>query len=217
MEESDSQAYIEGLEQELKTQQNKNLELQQGAIASSMFNQNQNDNLIVYQLELDNILERIEHLLKGDIIQTDEEGNVIYVTPDDTSLIILNDYGVKLVMNVISIYLNRNTILSSYNEQRIFEILYDLGIELADLIYINFKVMGMDSIEKRSRYPLLVMSILHTIESTYNRALHGGERESLRSARMVTQSVHDPMVRGSPYAMRSKKFSLFRPGTWTGV
>ena len=69
----------------------------------------QNDNLIVWQLELDNILERIEHLLKGDVIKTDTEGNITYEAPTDTSLIILNDYGVQLIMNVISFYLNTIT------------------------------------------------------------------------------------------------------------
>ncbi len=185
--EADELKYLEGLEAEIKVKDGKINEL--GAYAtSSMYGGQQQENLIVFQLELDNIMERIEHLLKGDILREDAEGNLTYTVPKDTTLIVLNDYGVQLIMNVISFYLNRNTILSNYKDDRIFEILYDLGFELADLVYINYEKMGLDTVEKRSRSSVLIMNILHMIESTYNRSLGGEERESLRTARVVTQS-----------------------------
>ena len=105
---------------------------------NSISNQPQ-DNLVVFQLELDNILDRIEHLLKGDVLVADEDGNLNYTSPKDKGLVILNAYGVQLIINLISFYLNRNTILSNYKEERIYEILYDLGNEIADLIYINYE------------------------------------------------------------------------------
>lgn len=150
--------------------------------------QSQDSNLIVWQLELDNILERIEHLLKGDIVTEDENGNIKYSKPKDKSLIVLNDYGVQLIMNQVSFYLNRNTILSNYKEDRIYEILYDLGNELADLVFINYEKMGLIGVEKKSRASVLIMNILHIVESAYNRALSGEERGSLREARVVTQT-----------------------------
>ncbi len=163
--------------------------VQAGMSAQAYSNiQGQESNLIVWQLELDNILERIEHLLRGDIIKEDGKGGISYVKPEDKKLIVLNDYGVQLLMNFISFYLNRNTILSNYKEERIYEILHDLGYELADLVYINYETMGLDSVEKRSRSTVLTMNVLHMIESSYNRALAGEERDSLRKARIVTQT-----------------------------
>lgn len=179
--------YIDTLEKEIYDLRGKSQQADAG-LGSSVYQQGQDDNLIVFQLELDNILERIEHLLKGEKLETDKEGNVSYVTPDNKDLIVFNEYGVQLIMNVVSFYLNRNTILSNHKEERIFEILYDLGIELSDLIYTSYEKMGLDNDYKRARYPMLVMNILHTVENAYNRSLSGGERESLRSARVVTQS-----------------------------
>ena len=201
------------LEQAMKEKDTKIAELG-GYAASSITGQaGQNDNLIVWQLELDNILERIEHLLKGDIIKTDEEGNITYEKPDDSSLIILNDYGVQLIMNVISFYLNRNTILSNYHPDRVKDILYDLGYELADVVYINYEKMGMDCIEKKSRHEILILNILHTIESSYNRALGGEERESLRTARVVTQSL-SPGGLGSPLHRKRHGGGFLNPRNW---
>ncbi len=202
------------LEKAMKDKDNKINELS-GYASSSIAQQSQDSNLIIWQLELDNILERIEHLLKGDIVSDDGQGNIVYKAPTDKSLIILNDYGVQLVMNVISFYLNRNTILSNYDEVRIFEILFDLGFELADVIYINYEKMGMTSIEKKSRHEILILNILHTIESSYNRALKGGERDSLRSARVVTQNI-TPSSGGSSYAMQEKRHvgGFLNPKNW---
>ncbi len=186
-------------------------ESQQGGsdLTPQIYNQlnNADPNLIVWQLELDNILERIEHLLKGDILKDDGEGNIVYTTPENRDLVVLNEYGVQLIMNIISMYLNRNTILSNYTDVRIFEILYDVGNELADLIYINYEKMGLDTVEKKARSNVLVMSMLHMIESSYNRALGGDEKNSLRTARVVTQTqpLGNPNIHSSQPARR---FSL---------
>jgi len=182
----------------------------------STFASNQDPNLIEWQLELDNILERIEHLLKGDVLKPDEEGNIIYVPAISDDLKPLNEYGVQFLMNFLSFYLNRNTILSNYDDTRINEILFDLGWELTDQIYLNFEKMGLDTPQKQKRYPVIVLSIVHTIESAYNRAYKGGERESLRTARSVIQS--DPLGKMNQLPNmnlgKQKNVSLFRPSTW---
>lgn len=207
-----SNEHLAALEDAMKQKDNKITELGGYAASTIMGQAGQNENLIVWQLELDNILERIEHLLKGDVIKTDLDGNLTYEKPEDESLIILNDYGVQLIMNVISFYLNRNTILSTYIDARINNILYDLGNELADVIYINYEKMGMDCIEKKSRYEILILNILNTIESSYNRAIGGEERESLRTARIVTQSLTPT---GSAFPMK-KRFAggFLNPKNW---
>ena len=158
-----------------------------GAAAYTGIQAEQN-NLIVFQLELNDLLEMMEHLMAGESAVDDGTGNVIYVKPKDTNLIVMNQYGVQLVMNFIRHYLNRNTILSNYTPDRINEILEDIGIELADLFFVNYEAMGLDTVEKKSRSTVLCMNILHTIESAYNRAIEGNELDSLRSARIVTQT-----------------------------
>ena len=127
----------------------------------------------------------------------------------------MNQYGVQLIMNLLSFYLNRNTILSNYKVERIFEILYDLGNELADLIYINYETMGMNTSEKKSRYTFIVMNILHMVESAYSRAIGGAELESLRSARIVTQSQPLPPLSQAGVPQQKSGFSL-NPFKWRG-
>lgn len=204
-------AYLQSLERQREESM-----LRQGQMAMSNYASigNSDPNLIEWQLELDNIKEELKHLLRGDILKEDKKGNPYYVSPDDDSLKPLNEYGVQFIMNILSSYLNRNTILSNYDEDRIYKILYDIGYEITDQIYLNAEKMGLDTPDKIKRYPMIVLQLIHTIESAYNRAYKGGERESLRSARIVTQSDN---MNPSPIMMnmrKTQKTSLFNPSTW---
>lgn len=68
------------------------------------------------------------------------------------------------------------------------------------------------------QYPMICRQLIDTIHSAYLRALDGGERESLRTARHVTQTDTGyptpfyPGVGGG--APGQKPFSLMKPSTW---
>lgn len=203
--------YITKLETEITKQRSDNANMSQAVSTASMFSSSQDPNLIEFQLELNDILERIERLLKGQVVQIDSEGNVRYVESKDKNLRTFNDFGVQFLMDILSFYLNRNTILTFHTEERISKIIYDIGYEISDQIYLNHKRMGLDTPEKRRRYPLIVLELIHTIENVYNRALQGGERKSLRTMMSVNQSI--PFT-SNPAPQEGKRFSLIKPWTW---
>ena len=97
-------------------------------------------NLVQWQLELDSILERIEHMLRGDKPQF-IGGSLIFVPPKTNKERIMTDFGVAEVMRILSMYLNRNTILSNYDEETINWKVLDFGINLSDLIYLKYEQM----------------------------------------------------------------------------
>lgn len=101
---------------------------------------NPNQNLVQWQLELDSILERVEHMLRGDKPRF-VNGSMIFMPPTTNEERIFTDFGVAEVMRTLSIYLNRNTILSNYDDETINWKVYDFGNELADLIYLKYEVM----------------------------------------------------------------------------
>lgn len=234
-----------------------------------------NNNLIQWQLELDSILERIEHMLRGDK-PTWTQGNVIWKPPEENYLLkdnhipdnlppeentiinllntksglpfreisnrteietvrlkkllirleqqriievddgtILNDFGISEIMRILSNYINRNTILSNYDEDTIKEKLYDLGNDLADLIYLKYEKMGLRCLEKRKLYAIIVREMVDIVHSAYLRALNGGERESLREARQVSQT-DTVMPNGvNVYAnTQQKERGLLNPMRW---
>ncbi len=187
--------YVQNLQaayehEKTKTQQYEK-QLGQGQI-SIYGNSGENPDLIRWQLELDNILEKIEHLLRGDKLGFDAGGNVLWTKATDPEEMLFNDYGVQELLRVLCMYLNRNTILSNYDEETINIKVLDIGWEINDLIFMKYELMGLDNYHKIKNYPMIVRIIVDVVHSAYLRALNGGERQSLIEARHVSQNINPP-------------------------
>lgn len=217
--------FLKKLQAESDELRDKNTQLNT-ALSTSTYQGHEDANLIQYQVDTGEMLSKIEHFLRGEYISVDGEGNEFWDRPKkiitnkggeeeeviDTSLILFNDYGVNAILSIIGNYLDKNTILSFYDEMRINEILADFGDEISNFIYCNYEKMGMDTNFKKTRFQLVVISILHTTESAYRRALRGKTMEDLNSSRIFTQL--DNLGSGRPQTQAKKKFNLFKPGTW---
>lgn len=130
----------------------------------------------------------------------------------------LNEYGVAELMRVMSMYVTKETILSCYTEERINEILWDLGKELNKFLYCNYEKMGMDTKFKESKYILICINLLHIVESCYRRALGGAEQEYIMTKGIVTQGMGGGMSGSmgnfSPQMSLKKKWHPLKPSTW---
>lgn len=208
--------YIQKLETayEQEKTQRENYEVQMGK-QSSMYGDNQDTNLIQWQLELDNILERIDHLLRGHTLEFDKDGNLLWQEPKDENQVIMNEYGVQEILRILSLYLNRNTILSNYSEETISDKVYDFAMEVSDLLYMKYEDFGLVTESKRKLYPIIIRMLVDVIHSAYLRAYNGGERQSLREARHVSENL-SPQSQMPFQQSRTSTFNVFKPKTWTG-
>lgn len=130
----------------------------------------------------------------------------------------LNEYGVAEMMRIISMYVTKETFLSYYDEDRINEIMADLGDALNNFLYPNYEKLGMDSKFKESKYIIMVLNIVHTIESCYRRALYGAEQKNIKTRSIVTENNGGGSNRAAmgmaQGARRSEKWSPLKPRTW---
>lgn len=168
----------------------------------------QQENMVKWELELDSILERIEHMLRGDRPKM-VKGDLIFVPPDDESEQIFNDQGVSELMRILTMYLNRNTILSNYDEETINNKMLDFGNELADLIYLKYEAFGLNDLEKRKRYPMIIRQIVDAVHSAYLRALNGQTHKGLKESRQVLQSEN--MSQSPQQFQPMKERGIFNP------
>jgi len=240
--------YLTMLQQKLEQEQIANVTLQNSQSKMQGISSQDNANLISYQLELEKEIDRIKHLLSGHVMVSDRDGNTFWSEPKDDRMKILSDYGVDQIMNLISFYINKNTLLSNYDEDTINWKIKDFGMELSDLIfcryeaffyypkpeelyeqYIPYVTNGTLSISaeklyekcvqwsqeelksKIRHYPMIILSLIDSVHSTYLRAYRGQERESLRKFMHVSQNTN-PMPMQQPVS----GFSIFKPTTWGG-
>jgi hypothetical protein len=93
-------------------------------------------NLIKEQLSLEEELQIIEHLLRGHVYSTKIND---WIEPQDKEMIILTEHGVHLIMNTIMFYLNKNTLLSNYEEELINRKMEDFATALADVVFMEYE------------------------------------------------------------------------------
>jgi hypothetical protein len=181
----------------------------------SSFSAKQEDNIVRWQLELNDILERAEHILRGDV-PTFKEGNIIWSKNPKPENNPLNEVGVAEIMKVLSMYVNRNKVLADYTNDEINVKVYDFGRALNNLIFMRDYEMGMDTEEKRKNYEMLVTEVKDIVHDTYKRALDGAEKRSLREMISVSQQTSTNNNVGQGYGVNqagqvSKERGLLNP------
>lgn len=167
-----------------------------------------NENFAKWQLELNDILERAEHILRGDVIKF-EDGKTFWVKTDNPNDNPLNERGIYEVMKLLAMYINRNTILSDYDNEEINFKMLDFGKRLNNLIFMRYEELGLDTEEKRKNYEIIVGEIVDLVHSSYKRALHGGERRSLREMIQIQQNTSQQTM--IPPVNQPKERSILNP------
>ena len=155
----------------------------------SAFASRQEDNIVRWQLELNDILERAEHILRGDVPKF-EDGHIIWEKNPNPENNPLNAVGVQEIMKILSLYINRNKVLSDYTNKEINFKVFDFGRAVNNLIFMRDFEFGMDTEEKRKNYEMLVTELKDIVHDTYKRALDGAEKRSLREMISVTQATN---------------------------
>ena len=94
------------------------------------------------------------------------------------------------------------------------EILSDIGNQLNKFFLVNYKLMGLDTEYKKTKYPVMVVTILHTIENAYRRALLGQENKGTREGIIITQHQSPNMQMPQTLPVQKKKWTPFDKSTW---
>lgn len=135
----EEQIAFEMLSKQAEAEQLKRIDAENRISSMSGFTAGKEPNIIEYQLDVSPTLDRIYHLLSGHILKRLPNGGEKWEEPNDDRLKILSDYGVKQIMNLLSFYINPNTLLSNFDEDQIYWKTRDFGIELSDLIFNRYE------------------------------------------------------------------------------
>ena len=197
--------------------QNQNINLANALNSSSFGNLGQTQNLIEFQLETIEYLEKLRHHLAGDIEVIEKDGNRYFKRQDNDNLRVLNDLGVNNYMGILSGFIGKETFLSVYGEDRINELIGELGQLLRVETFSNAHLYGLNTEYKITQFTILVYRTLVFIENAYRRSIAGKERELTRESRMVIQNqpLSNPQMGGMGVpSMPKQRVKLFNPKTW---
>lgn len=98
--------------------------------------------IVSEQLDLGDVLESIHNLLRGWVLMKNPETKRIeWTKPQNNDMVILSDYGVNYIMGAVQWYLNKNTLLSNYDDDQIRAKMEDLATTMADDIFMEYDKM----------------------------------------------------------------------------
>ena len=114
------------------------------AAASQYYVEEKEKGIVDIQLEVDSIKADIYHLLKQDRLILDKAtGQTDWkeVPEKDRSL---TDWGVERLMQTIHFYINKNTLLTNFDEKQIRQIMYTFMKEINDLVLLKYEYLFRD-------------------------------------------------------------------------
>jgi len=102
------------------------------------FMQPEEKSMVREQLDLSEEIARIDYLIKGYSLEPNSDGTLEWVKPINNDMIIFSDYGIHLIRNTICWYLNKNLLLSNFDEATIRKKMWDFTNDLIDTIFMEY-------------------------------------------------------------------------------
>ena len=101
--------------------------------------ENQETGLASSQLECDKLLKKARHMLRQDRKTFNQEGKLIWKKVKNQKRVLTN-YGVDNIMQDLEFYINKETLLSYYDEILIAKRLREFAKTLNDKIYLKYEL-----------------------------------------------------------------------------
>ena len=120
--------------------------VQQGNLASNQNRQFQysmeegEKNLADSQLDCEETLSKIYHLLKQDALEPDAQGNLEWKPIADKKKRIFTDEGVDKLMQIMQSYINKETLLSNFDEKTIARRMLEFCLALNGVFFLKYEI-----------------------------------------------------------------------------
>lgn len=215
---AEAQSLIAQMQNELEQERQKVQTANQNTHAqASVFAGSKPQDILQWQLDLREELDRLYHILCGHVIKYDLDGNAYWGEPDDYNAKSLTKYGVDQCMSIISAYLNRNVILSYYETiEFINSKMKDISDELTDKFFFEYEHMfyspTMEELYKRDLHKIAELRVKYRNDATALKMeewkLHLAQKEErkwilMKSSRnfallhrLIVDTIHSAYLRG---------------------
>jgi len=93
------------------------------------------------QLECEQTLSDISHLLKQDVYQWDEDKQIMdWFSIDDEKKRVLTNEGVDKIMQIMKSYINKETLLSNFDEKMIMRRMLEFSLALSAMLFMKYEI-----------------------------------------------------------------------------
>lgn len=97
-------------------------------------------NLAEAQLDCEETLNKINHLLRQDILKLGDEQILEWFAIDDEKKRVLTDEGVERIMQVMVSYINKESLLSNFDDKTIMRRMLEFSLALNSLLFLKYEI-----------------------------------------------------------------------------
>ena len=97
-------------------------------------------NLAETQLDCEETLSRIYHLLKQDFLAPNKEGVLEWQEIKDQKKRVLTEEGVEKIMQVMQSYINKETLLSNFDDKMIARRMLEFSLSLSAVLFMKYEI-----------------------------------------------------------------------------
>lgn len=97
-------------------------------------------NLAESQLDCENTLTNIYHLLKQDVLKPNEEGVLEWKEIKDLKKRVLTEEGVEKIMQIMQSYINKETLLSNFDDKMIARRMLEFSLSLSAVLFMKYEI-----------------------------------------------------------------------------
>lgn len=111
------------------------------AAATQYYLEEQQKNLAETQLEVESITTKCYHLLKQDVLTPDDKGGFDWKPLANKVKRVLTDEGVDKIMTFVHFIINKNTLLSNFDDRQIDVLMLRFCTEINDLFLLKYEIL----------------------------------------------------------------------------
>lgn len=200
---SQTREFLEQLQSRAEDERKKRIQMAKH-YASTNFEKEDESNVLKWLLDIEEDMQTIEHLLKGDVPKRDDDGNEYWEEcPHEEKL--FSDRGVRELLKIIRGYLTKNIFLSNFSEEEIRIRCMQFAKRLNNFIHNNYEILGWDDIDKMKHYEMVVGWLTDMVESAYYRALNGFTLKQIGTKTSIIQNIDEGQKSIYPSPTNEKK------------
>jgi hypothetical protein len=113
----------------------------QVSAAAQYYNEEKEKSIAEAQLEVEGTLEKLYHLLRQDNYKDVENGRMDWVDIEDEKKRVLTDEGVDRIIQAISFYINKENLLSNFNEETINRTMLTFRLALNGNFFMRYNTI----------------------------------------------------------------------------
>jgi hypothetical protein len=97
-------------------------------------------NLAEAQLDCEQTLNKIYHLLKQDNLQPNADGVLEWTEIKDSKKKVLTEEGVEKIMQIMTSYINKETLLSNFDDKMIMRRMLEFSLSLSAVLFMKYEI-----------------------------------------------------------------------------